>query len=472
MKTLSLCLISLGALVVTACNDIDDQTLIRPSDLAIANPAPSTRDFARNNRAHKVLMGVIDTGVDYNHPALAGNMHFTLDQNGKPIGYGHDFVANDDWASPYVVRTSTDYEIPADDGYYESSDLKALYSTRWVAQAFGLIQTQHPEIRQFIEPRRNVYQEQSTGAYHGTHVAGLMTYDRPDFGLIAYRVLPTNDIPPAKRNQNHDPAAWAEGGLIAAIDRAAADGVRVVNMSLGGPFDVQKNDEATKLRLAVTEEVRQAMLRHPQILFVSAAGNDSKWMDNDTRINFPCGVDVPNQICVGALQENARPAEFTNITLQNVNLIFALGVDVISTYPTLMCSYDSLDSDLSSMAKEAYPSDWKPNSDNGIVLDDELLKNLTEEGNLLSKKCSKMTGFEKLSGTSMATPFVAHAAAEILADHPELSVPELIQDLEKRSEISRIGRLPIRVLKVTKPSWYPKTSAADGKTFRGAGTRS
>jgi subtilisin family serine protease len=112
-----------------------------------------------------VTVGVIDSGVAYDHPALGGGGF----PNGKVIG-GYDFADED--ADPYDDR-------------------------------FG------------------------PAAGHGTHVAGIiagsdehMTGVAPDSTLRSYRVFGT-------KNQATDAI------ILAALDRAAADGVDVVNMSLG-----------------------------------------------------------------------------------------------------------------------------------------------------------------------------------------------------------------------------------------------
>jgi subtilisin family serine protease len=473
-RTLSFLTLALCAIGVTACDYVDDQTIIRPSDFATANPAPKKRDFAGNNRRHKVLLGLIDTGVDYNHPILSGNMHFTLDRTGKPIGYGHDYVGNDEWASPYLIRTSTEYELPAnvdldpneiDLTLVKALDTKYIYISSWLTAAYEKLQALHPALKQYLDPRRNLEQERAQAA-HGTLVAGLMTYDRPDFGLLSYRVSPVgNEKHTAGDSSKRRQALakhWVEQALIPAIDRAASDGARIVNLTLdGSTFDLDKT-EPIPAQLSLAEEVRQAMLRHPQVLFITAAGDESAWFDNDVRVNYPCGLDVPNQICVGALQEDGKIASSSNIPLQNVDLVFALGAEVTSTYPTLMCSYNGADSLFRySLADSDYNHSpgWTPSQDKKITLDDYALSMITTRvSEDISNNCSKMTGFAKSSGTSMATPFVAHVAGEILADHPDLSVPELMREIGKRTVNAQVGIFPIQALKTAMPSWYSKAS--------------
>ncbi|MBJ7983290.1 S8 family serine peptidase [Bacillus cereus] len=138
---------------------------------------------AENITGKGIKVGVLDTGVDYNHPDLKG-----------AYKGGYDFVDND--ADPM----ETTYED-------------------W-------IQAGKPE-----EPGYVYYTN------HGTHVAGTIAAQKknnadyavkgvaPEVDLYAYRVL----------------GPWGSGytaGILAGIDKAIEDGMDVINMSLGS----QTND--------------------------------------------------------------------------------------------------------------------------------------------------------------------------------------------------------------------------------------
>ncbi|WP_144511622.1 S8 family serine peptidase [Bacillus thuringiensis] len=163
---------------------------------------------AENITGKGVKVGVLDTGVDYNHPDLKG-----------AYKGGYDFVDND--ADPM----ETTYEDwikagkPTTPGY--------VYYTN-----------------------------------HGTHVAGTIAAQKknnadyavkgvaPDVDLYAYRVL----------------GPWGGGntaGVLAGMDKAIADGMDVINMSLGA----QTNDPL----YATSVAVNNAMLSG--VVTVVAAGN-------------------------------------------------------------------------------------------------------------------------------------------------------------------------------------------------------
>lgn len=67
------------------------------------------------------------------------------------------------------------------------------------------------------------------------------------------------------------------------------------------------------------------------ILFIAAAGNDG--LDIDATPSYPASYNLPNVISVGAIDQNGRRASFSNYGVNNVH-IAAPGVDIVSTVPT------------------------------------------------------------------------------------------------------------------------------------------
>jgi subtilisin family serine protease len=138
-------------------------------------------------RGDGVKVGVIDTGIDYNHPDLGGSgtNNERADFPSTKVAYGYDFVGDD----------------------YDADDPNSA-------------------------PSPDPYPDDCNG--HGTHVAGIIganggnqdehaTGVAPNATLGAYRVF------------------GCEGSsdtevILAAMDRAAADDMDVINMSLGDAF--------------------------------------------------------------------------------------------------------------------------------------------------------------------------------------------------------------------------------------------
>ncbi|MGK5089323.1 S8 family serine peptidase [Bdellovibrionota bacterium FG-2] len=431
---------TLGSLLLTSACYVDNQKIATPEDQQLVNPAPMTRDFAANNAKHKVLMAVIDTGIDYNHPYLQSQIHFSLDATGKPQGLGKDYVGDDSWPAPYLARTSLyDPGTSAEDLKKSQAEFEGL--SNLVATA--------PDLAKYFAPHRNTNQEQAEGTYHGTHVSGLMVYDRPDFGLMGYRVLPSNFSP----DPAFDYTADSMNMIVSAINQAAADGAKVVNMSLGLDFDkaTKADDGADKeaeflAQKAYYDKISEAINSHPDVLYVTAAGNDGAWRDASNKLGMPCGIKAPNLLCVGALRENGEPATFTNIQLGNVDVVFTLGQNVISTMPSGMCTTPS--------AEQALSFDR---------MEDSVAKAMLVES--FRKDCAQASHLGKLSGTSMASPLIAHLAGEILAAKPSLGPKQVIKEIRKRSMPDFIGTLPVYKFKIKKPSWYAPAGLKETTAF-------
>jgi thermitase len=113
--------------------------------------------------------------------------------------------------------------------------------------------------------------------------------------------------------------------------------------------------------------VAQAIASYPRTLFVVAAGNDSLDVADDGDA-YPCRLPYANVVCVGASDNQDEPAAFSNFSTVSVDL-FAPGVAIWSTWPA--------------------------------------------------------DGYGRASGTSMAAPHVAGAAALALAANPIVTTAQL-----------------------------------------------
>lgn len=116
------------------------------------------------------------------------------------------------------------------------------------------------------------------------------------------------------------------------------------------------------------------------ILFVAAAGNSRN--DNDRAPSYPASYELDNVLAVAATDSADTLASFSNFGKTSVDLA-APGVDILSTIP----------------------------------------------GN----------GYKKFSGTSMATPHVAGAAALLLSAYPSLKAKAIIELLE--NSVDKLSQL-------------------------------
>ena len=222
---------------------------------AIRNPEgmqPGRREMQADQlheegvRGAGVIVAVLDTGIDYYHPAFAGSfitiedaqeLNPSIPDSYAIYGYffGRDFIrGRDDVAAPGESRGSND---PMETTF-----------AHW--QVSG-------------QPEFNA-QGRSFHTSHGTHVSGtILGRDSgedmgilgvaPEAMLLSYRVLGPYGSGPVD-------------GIVAALEYAVRDGADVINMSLGGGSNAPHGDLTT---IAVTN----LMLANPYLTIVVSAGN-------------------------------------------------------------------------------------------------------------------------------------------------------------------------------------------------------
>ena len=184
-----------------------------------------------------------------------------------------------------------------------------------------------------------------------------------------------------------------DADIIAAINYAADKGVRVSNNSYGGgPFSQ-----------AVFDAIQAS-----DSVFVAAAGNDGT--SNDAIPHYPSNYALSGIISVAASDDADQLASFSNFGVQTVDLA-APGVDILSTI---------------------------------------------QNGN-----------YGLLSGTSMASPHVAGAAALLMANDPTLTNKEVIWRVINSTDFTGVpvasgGRLNLNNMLSMPPSTVVVDLVADG----------
>ena len=148
---------------------------------------------------------------------------------------------------------------------------------------------------------------------HGTHVAGTAAARGNDGVGVAGAAWQASIVP--LRVLGND-GSGSVADAIMAYGYAARMGLRIVNLSLGGP-DYARSE-------------LDAIAAAPDTLFVAAAGNEGT--NNDTTPSYPCNHDLPNVVCVGASDRDDALAGFSNRGARTVDLA-APGVDIAGPWP-------------------------------------------------------------------------------------------------------------------------------------------
>jgi hypothetical protein len=199
---------------------------------------------------------------------------------------------------------------------------------------------------------------------HGTHTGGTIVANANNkIGITGATSAAVKVLP--LRVLSHSFTRFAYNGRM--ISEYVADAVR---------YAISKNAAVINLsltwpKLVDSESARSAIQEAIQkgIVVVAAAGNERK-----QKPAFPCSY--PGVLCVGAITNTGDLSGYSNYG-GNVDIL-GPGDDIIGPYPR----------DLDSLLR--------------------------------------IRGYEKMSGTSMASPLVAAVAAELRSSHPEWSATEVI----------------------------------------------
>ncbi|MFK8137332.1 MAG: S8 family serine peptidase [Bdellovibrionales bacterium] len=209
---------------------------------------------------------------------------------------------------------------------------------------------------------------------HGPHVTGIIA---AKFSKDGTRGIADNTkILPLKVYQSGQEVKKEEGlalndklkgqayssQTLSAISHALRNGYRVINLSLGW----------TKIASnPVLEEAFQFLIKDRGAILIAASGNDGNPL-----YNYPCAYE--GVICVGSHGIDAKISDFTTYGAQ---------VDFLAPGDTILSTYSSLAETKSSFKERS--------------------------------------GYEYLTGTSQATPFIASYASLLVAENPDITLEQI-----------------------------------------------
>jgi subtilisin family serine protease len=240
-----------------------------------------TGAWSRTVGSRDVLLGIVDTGVERNHPDLAGNLW---------VNEGEDWVGG----------------VPGNNGIDDDGN-------GYVDDYYGWDSAYGDN-----EPRPD-WSDVISAEEHGTHVAGIAgaTGDNgigvsgvsQAVGLLAVKASRSNiDISPRP--------FFTIDAQVGALAYMLSNGVHISNHSYGG----------SRFSRAMWEAIGVAYSNGH--LMVCAAGNDG--LSNDLYPQYPASYNWPNILSVAATDHDDILAPFSNYGTETVDLA-APGVDILST---------------------------------------------------------------------------------------------------------------------------------------------
>ncbi len=170
---------------------------------------------------------------------------------------------------------------------------------------------------------------------HGTAVATVIGADADSGGTAGIAAPLRNNLRVSMTNMRggsfgtttttpdpDDPTkiAWGDGesysiGSLVAITRQIERGSTVINLSWG------RIDGHPDLAAAYRRFFEEMSERHPNVLFVCSGGNNGEPIDGSRR--WPSGLDLPNMITVGALNNDGTTASFASRSSDNYEITLA-----------------------------------------------------------------------------------------------------------------------------------------------------
>jgi hypothetical protein len=390
---------------LVGCSEIipcDNQINLSPSIKAVVNPIPVQRNFLHNNKSHKILVAIVDTGIDYNHPDLVDSIHFDLNGNNKPTRLGWDYIGQDGWPAPYIGRrtANSDSELNLIDKLIEEDKQLGIY----------------------LDKRRNVVQEYLASVWHGTSMAECIVRREKKIGLLAYRVVPPNVCQNAPKDYSVQIIENLTNACLMAID----DGSNIIVMTTFLHFEKKDNlHHFTKIS-AFKDKLEKLIQNNPNVLFITSAGNGHGYEYSGrslAQIDFPAGIVAENLVVVGSLANDGKISTFSNIPVGKINAAFFPGQNRHCVYPQNMLGI----------------------SEKYLMMLPSLLDNLYEGNESYESVASYLRFFEKNKmivndGTSFSTALAANACAKLWIENKKLSPNEIINQLMKNSyKISQVS---------------------------------
>jgi hypothetical protein len=202
------------------------------------NPAPPVNFAEEKDLKSKILIAIVDSGVDYNHLGLVGGMQFSEKTKGEI-----QFLLQNFLQGVVSERLKQSFQ----------RFLKQPERLQGMGWDF-LINTNFP--MDYFENQSNSEGWMRIGEGHGSHVAGLARGNQAKFEILPIRMIGNSRVKMHGKAIPKDPYALAYDSITLANLR----GARVASISMEG-FSERGQGFV------------DAILDHPDLLVIAAAGN-------------------------------------------------------------------------------------------------------------------------------------------------------------------------------------------------------
>lgn len=272
--------------------------LLQSNSLPPRTDIRATDAWQQTSGGRGVLVAVLDSLIQWDHPDLAESVHSIGKVKDKLPGEIHGWDFADDDPDTRISQAELARQRPFFQDTFRLSDAKLLQEYPELAKSVKQASPNYSP-KQIASVARDSVRMYTAALFHGTWVSGVIAaHSQGGQGLVG--VAPHAQILPVSVGKE-GPSAEA---IVEGIGYAAARGADVINMSFGFSTFLPVEDIADQI-LVVQQD-------NPNLVFVAAAGNN-----NSPEVGFP--ATMQGVISVGATSLTGNRAPYSD---------FGSGLDV------------------------------------------------------------------------------------------------------------------------------------------------